>query len=116
MATFKAGYTYANRDFLLYGTNKSTVVTNEQFAGYEEYDWFCTSVTRTFAVFTDDQNVVRRLRIYRDQNGSFVYPRGRFPQAPVLRAEYAYNNGTLVSTNDDQDPYGQGNATNSGDQ
>ena len=116
MSAFKAGYTYANRDAFRYAVKKKLATNNKQFPGTPEIDWFCTSVTKTFATFTDDQNVVQRRKIYLDDLGSFVYPHGRFPQAPVLRAEYAYNNGTLVSTNDDKDPYGQGNDTNSRDQ
>jgi len=100
MANFVAGYTYANRDSIVYGTNRSSVVTNKQFAGYPEIDWTCHSVTKTFATFLDDTNTIHRFRIRRDANGSFVYPYGRFPQAPVLRAEYSYNAGTLQPDRD----------------
>jgi hypothetical protein len=105
MANFTPGWTYANRDYILYSTGRKKVVTNKQKADLPEIDWTCQSRTKTFATFLDETMTVQRRKIYRDDNGSFVYPYGRYPGAPVLRAEYAYNNGTLVADAD----YGQDN-------
>jgi len=100
MSNFVAGYTYANRDYLQYGSPKGRVTQNKQQAGYPEVDWICQSVTKTFATFLDETATVQRRRVYSDNLGKFVYPKGRFSGAPVLRAEYAYNNGTLVPDSD----------------
>jgi hypothetical protein len=105
MANFIAGWTYANRNTLLYGTNKGTVATNKQFPTTPEINWVCQSVTKTFATFLDNQKVFRRCKVYTDILGKFVYPFGRYPQCPVLRAEYAYNNGTLTPDNDGDGAY-----------
>lgn len=100
MAYFKPGWTYANRNSLQYGTNRGSVATNKQSPNEPELDWICQTVTKTFATFLDETKTVQRRKIYSDILGRFVYPKGRFSGAPVLRAEYAYNNGTLTSDGD----------------
>ena len=88
---FIPGYTYANYrtdgSSPNYGTRTDTVTTNTQAAGTCEYDWLCTSVSRTFAVFLDDTRTVQRRKQYRDAIGRFIYPFGRYPGAPVMRPE-----------------------------
>jgi hypothetical protein len=90
MANFQAGYLYATNTTpaLKYGTNKGTVATNTQSANEPQVIWSCKSVSKTFIVFVDHENTVRRLRRRSDILGNFVYPFGRFAGAPVLRAEY----------------------------
>ena len=62
----------------------------QQAASEPTFTWLCTAVTKTFAVFKSkrgsDFGTVHRLRVYRDQLGHFVYPRGRFSGAPIFRA------------------------------
>ena len=81
-------YTNSNSD--LYGTDKGSVVTNQQNPNMRIMTWLCTAVTATFAVFKSKSGggdgTVHRLRIYRDQLGKFVFPRGRFDGAPVFRS------------------------------
>jgi hypothetical protein len=47
-------------------------------------------VSNTFAVFKTrsgrSDGTVERLRIYRDQLGQFVFPKGRYDGAPVFRS------------------------------
>jgi len=90
MAQFQSGYLYATvaNPVLNYGTNKSTVTTNTQAANEPNVIWSCYSVSKTFVVFRDHENTVKRLRKRSDALGNFVYPFGRFAGAPVLRAEY----------------------------
>jgi len=87
---FTAGKLYTNSQGNLYGTDKGSVVTNSQAAAEPTMTWFCTAVSRVFAVFKSKSGspngTVRRLRIYRDQLGHFVFPRGRFDGAPIFRA------------------------------
>jgi len=87
---FKAGNLYTNVLGNLYGTNKGSIVRNQQAASEPTFTWLCTAVTKTFAVFKSKSgrsgSVVHRLRVYRDQLGNFVYPRGRFSGAPIFRA------------------------------
>ena len=109
MAFFRPGYTYANRDFITYGPDrKQRQVLNKQAPGTQEIDWVCHSVTKTFATFLDETKTYQRRKIYRDDNGNYVFPKGRYDGAPVLRAEYAYDNGTLSADQDnaqDNDNY-----------
>ena len=96
MAQFIAGNLYATvaNPVLKYGTNKSTVATNTQSTNEPQVIWACKSVTKTFIVFIDHENTVRRLRRRSDAIGNFVYPFGRFAGAPVLRAEYTLGKDT----------------------
>jgi hypothetical protein len=96
MAQFIAGNLYATvaNPVLKYGTNKSTVATNTQSANEPQVIWACKSVSKTFVVFKDHENTVRRLRKRSDILGNFVYPFGRFAGAPVLRAEYTIGKDT----------------------
>ena len=96
MAQFIAGNLYATlaNPVLKYGTNKSTVATNPQSTNEPQVIWACKSVTKTFIVFIDHENTVRRLRRRSDAIGNFVYPFGRFAGAPVLRAEYTLGKDT----------------------
>jgi hypothetical protein len=88
---FVPGYTYSNYTLAgtspNYGTRRDTVFTNTQVKGTREYDWFCTSASRLFAVFLDDTRTVQRRRIFRDAIGRLVFPFGRYPGAPVFRPE-----------------------------
>jgi len=87
---FVAGQLYTNNNTDLYGTDKGSAVTNKQYASEPIMTWLCTAVTATFAVFKSKSGspngTVHRLRIYRDQLGKFVFPRGRFDGAPVFRS------------------------------
>jgi hypothetical protein len=86
----KAGTPYTNSRGNLYGTDKASAVTNNQAASEPTMTWLCKSVSRVFAVFKSKSGspngTVHRLRIYRDQLGHFVFPRGRFDGAPIFRA------------------------------
>jgi hypothetical protein len=91
MATnFVKGQLYSNSNSDLYGTDKGSVVTNRQSPSQDIVTWLCTAVTATFAVFKSKSGSpsgnVQRLRIYDDQLGRFVFPRGRFDGAPVFRS------------------------------
>jgi len=90
MATFVAGNLYATiaNPVLQYGTNKGTVATNTQSSNEPQVTWSCKKVSKTFIVFLDHENTVKRLKKYTDILGNFVYPFGRFAGCPVLRAEY----------------------------
>ena len=96
MANFIAGNLYATfaNPVLNYGTNKGTVATNTQSSNEPQVIWACKKVTKTFIVFLDHENTVRRLRKRSDILGNFVYPFGRFAGAPVLRAEYTIGKDT----------------------
>jgi hypothetical protein len=87
---FKAGNLYTNSQGNLYGTDKGSVTTNQQAASEPTFTWLCTAATKTFAVFKSkngtDNGTVHRLRVFRDQLGQFVFPRGRFSGAPIFRA------------------------------
>lgn len=85
---FVEGQLYTNNNTNLYGTNKASVVTNQQAPSEPIMTWLCRKVTPTFAVFVarSGRGTVHRLRIYRDQLGKFVFPRGRFDGAPVFRS------------------------------
>ena len=87
---FVAGQLYTNNTTDLYGTNKGSVVTNKQALSEPIFTWLCKAVTPTFAVFKgksgSPNGTTHRLRIYRDQLGKFVFPRGRFDGAPVFRS------------------------------
>jgi len=87
---FTAGKLYTNSQGNLYGTDKGSVVTNQQSASQRTMTWLCTAATKTFAVFKSksgrNDGTVRRLRVYSDQLGNFVFPRGRFDGAPIFRA------------------------------
>lgn len=88
---FIAGYMYSNdKQSLNYGTNPSTTTQNVQSAKEPIFYWACHSVTKTFITFLNHTNTIRRLKKYKDAIGDFVYPHGRFPGAPVLRASYTY--------------------------
>ena len=96
MANFVAGNLYATiaNPVLQYGTNKGTVATNTQASSEPQVIWSCKKVSKTFIVFLDHENTVRRLKKYADILGNFVYPFGRFAGAPVLRAEYSIGQDT----------------------
>ena len=87
---FVAGNLYTNSQGNLYGTDKGSAVTNKQAVAEPTMTWLCTKVSKVFAVFKSKSGspngTVHRLRIYRDQLGHFVFPRGRFDGAPVFRA------------------------------
>ena len=87
---FSAGTLYTNSQGNLYGTNKGSVVTNKQAPSEPTFTWLCTAASKTFAVFKSKKGVqsgtVHRLRVFRDQLGQFVFPRGRFSGAPIFRA------------------------------
>ena len=87
---FVKGQHYTTRNSELYGTDKGSVVTNNQDPNMRIMTWLCTAVTATFAVFKSKSGrgdgTVHRLRIYRDQLGKFVFPNGRFDGAPVFRS------------------------------
>jgi hypothetical protein len=91
---FVAGKIYTNKETDFYGTDPSSVVTNRQSDSQPTISWLCTSVTPTFAVFKSNSGSpsgnVRRLRIYRDKNGDYVFPRNRFSGAPVFRSLPSY--------------------------
>lgn len=96
MANFIAGNLYATiaSPILNYGTNKSTVTTNTQWSNEPQVIWSCKRVSKTFIVFLDHENTVRRLHKRSDALGNFVYPFGRFAGCPVLRAEYTIGTDT----------------------
>jgi hypothetical protein len=87
---FTQGQVYTNKSTDLYGTDKGSAVTNQQAAGSQTYNWLCLKVSNTFAVFKSKSGgpdgTVHRLRIYRDQLGKFVFPKGRYDGAPVFRS------------------------------
>jgi hypothetical protein len=87
---FTQGQVYTNTNADRYGTDKGSVVTNRQAAGSRTYNWLCLKVSNTFAVFKTrsgrSDGTVERLRIYRDQLGQFVFPKGRYDGAPVFRS------------------------------
>jgi len=87
---FVEGQLYTNNNTDKYGTDKGSAVTNTQAPNMRIMTWLCLKVTNTFAVFKSKQGgsdgTVRRLRIYRDSLGKFVFPRGRFDGAPVFRS------------------------------
>jgi hypothetical protein len=87
---FVKGTLYTNSQGNLYGTDKASAVTNKQAASAPTMTWLCTAVSKVFAVFKSKSGgpngTIHRLRIYRDQLGHFVVPRGRFDGAPIFRA------------------------------
>ena len=87
MARFIAGTTYSNFPVSNYGSDKSTVTTNVQASAEPFIQKVCTAATKTFAIFADlTIRYPQRFRIYTDNLGSFIYPKGRFPGAPIFRA------------------------------
>ena len=87
MARFIEGKTYSNFPASKYGTNKSTTTPNVQVAAEPVMTKVATRVTKTYATFADvTLHYPQRFKIYSDALGSFVYPKGRFPGAPIFRA------------------------------
>ena len=83
---FTAGYTYSSGPTLLYGSDQTTVTTNNQPNTVSSFTWICKKVTKGEVVFVSGTGTVRRFAIYTDAVGDFIYPRGKFEQCPVLRA------------------------------
>jgi hypothetical protein len=93
MAHFTKGKTYTNADQGTYPYGSGTygsVVTNVQNPAVPTSNYLCTGATKEFAVFKGKSGsplgTTRRLKVYQDSLGDFVYPRGRFSGAPILRA------------------------------
>ena len=85
--SFVKGQSYSNSTANVNGTSKATVTTSAPDPSGPIMTRMCTEVTKTFAVFRVSlvSGVVLRLKIYRDALGQFVYPKGRFPGAPIYR-------------------------------
>lgn len=88
MAQFLPGYLYQSSPNYNYGIKRNTQPLNKPASGEPIINWSCKTVSKTFATFIDDTSTVQRRRIYRDALGSYVFQFGKFPGAPVLRAEY----------------------------
>lgn len=88
MANFIPGQLYTNDINNLYGTKSNTVTTNQQAAGEPTVTWLCKAATKTFITFVgrSGHGTFRHLRKRRDALGDYVFPFGRFPGAPILRA------------------------------
>jgi len=88
MANFEAGYLYGTSTAYNYATRRSLQTNNTKSPNIPPVIWACRKRTKTFATFLDETNTLQIRRIRRDDLGSFVYTNGKFPDAPVLRAEY----------------------------
>lgn len=95
MANFEAGYLYTtDANTLKYATRRSLQTNNSKSPNIPPVIWACRKRTKTFATFLDETNTLQIRRIRRDDLGSFVYTNGKFPDAPVLRAEYTIGRDT----------------------
>jgi len=88
MANFQGGYIYGTDTAYQYATGRSLQTNNSKSPLIPNIKWACRKHTKTFATFLDETNTLQIRRIRRDDLGSFVYTNGKFPDAPVLRADY----------------------------
>ena len=88
MATsFIAGNIYPTRNSSLHGLTPATQVTSKAVVPQTE-NFVCHAITEANGVFLDHTNNTKRYELYFDQAGAFIYPYGRFPNAPFCHSSY----------------------------
>jgi len=85
--TFTAGKIYPTSNAALHGINPATQVTSNAVVPQTE-NFVCHAITEANGVFLDHTNNTKRYELYFDANGQFVYPYGRFPNAPICHSSY----------------------------
>lgn len=88
MAQFIPGQLYKTDPSYQYGTRKGMVTSNTMSPNIPSVTWACQKNSKTFSVWLDENNVVQRRRNRSDDLGRYVFTNGKFPGAPVLRAEF----------------------------
>ena len=85
--SFIAGNTYPTNSTLNHGTTQATVTTSVPKVTVPE-NFVCHAITEANGVFLDHTNNSKRYELYFDANGAFIYPHGRFPNAPICHSNY----------------------------
>ena len=89
MATyFTPGTVYTSNNSSFYGTTPTVQPLAQPSPNARTYSWEALYVTPTFVTFASKSGLGthKKCRVYNDSLGAYVFPVGRFPGAPVLRA------------------------------
>jgi len=96
--TFVAGNIYPTQSSLVHGITPTTQVTSKPVVPQTE-NFVCHAITEANGIFLDHTNNTKRYELYFDANGQFIYPYGRFPNAPICHSSYTTGKDTTSGQN-----------------
>lgn len=96
--SFIAGNIYPTKSTLNHGITQTTTLTSKPVVPQTE-NFVCHAITKGKGTFLDHTNNVKRYDLNFDSNGAFIYPYGRFPNAPICHSNYTTGKDTTSGQN-----------------